>query len=490
GRLVQADNVSDPLESQAFAYDAVGNMTYNSRIGNYVYPSPGQPRPHAPTTINGGSMTYDPNGNLVTGRGRSYTWDWENLPTQINTTQFVYGADRSRLKKLDSGNATLYPLGDDYEIVGGVVTKYVNAAGVGVLGKRIGATPYWSHLDHLGSITLTTDGAGADNLRRTYRPYGDLLTESGAGLDSRGFIDQRQDPETGMAYLHARYYDPEVGVFSAADSLAPFAPGVGVNRYAYAFGAPVWLTDRSGNSTVVVSECQTVFWTRSYGEERQGSERTCETSVFEIVTVTAQVGFDDLRSYATMRIVERAGRGFKSLFGGLLGNDNKDPKTHSGDESTLTQKKPPQKNSGDSSSDGAQSADVGGDTAVVTATSYASLSSGQCQSFDTRLSQNFWMTNNFFPGLTIPTGLGMALRTGRAAGSFVGAPTLWQWGNGAVRGAAFTGFTGGVTFTTAEALASALGVGAFNAASGAAVFEVGVLAGSSAEAFGHVLSCR
>ena len=246
GRLVQADNVSDPLESQAFAYDAVGNMTYNSRVGNYLYPSPGQPRPHAPTTINGGSMTYDPNGNLLTGRGRTYTWDWENLPTQINTTQFVYGADRSRLKKLDSGNATLYPLGDDYEIVGGVVTKYVNAVGVGVLGKRVGATPYWSHLDHLGSITLTTDGAGLDNLRRSYRPYGDLLAESGSGIDSRGYIDQREDDETLVTYLHARYYDPQTALFVGPDPLAPFLDGVGPAKYAYALGDPVGGADRSG----------------------------------------------------------------------------------------------------------------------------------------------------------------------------------------------------------------------------------------------------
>ncbi len=63
-----------------------------------------------------------------------------------------------------------------------------------------------------------------------------------------------------------------------------------------------------------------------YGEQLEGREETCDTSVFEIVTVTAQIAFDDLRSYATLGIIERAGRGLKSSLGGLLGDDNKDPK--------------------------------------------------------------------------------------------------------------------------------------------------------------------
>ncbi len=310
-------------------------MTYNSRVGTYVYPSPGQPRPHAPTTINGGSMTYDPNGNLLTGRGRTYTWDWENLPTQINTTQFVYGADRSRLKKLDSGNATLYPLGDDYEIVGGTVTKYVTAFGVGVLGKRVGPTPFWSHLDHLGSITLVTDDSGVDSLRRIYRPFGDLLAQSGSGENSRGFIDQRQDAETGLFYLHARYFDPSLATFTASDPLHPAGVGVGTNRYAYAFGNPINGHDRSGLGCDTVDGTLTTMSGKTTKHERQYQDcRYHDVETVITIRPAAEFGRYQVPSWSELK------RRFADMFRGL-GSDSRDPKPpKDAGEATAGPKKP------------------------------------------------------------------------------------------------------------------------------------------------------
>jgi hypothetical protein len=37
-------------------------------------------------------------------------------------------------------------------------------------------------------------------------------------------------------YLHARYYDPELGLFLSPDPLHPLTPGVGNNRYSYTAG--------------------------------------------------------------------------------------------------------------------------------------------------------------------------------------------------------------------------------------------------------------
>ena len=57
-RLLSADNTEDNTLDQSFTYDALGNMTYNSKVGTYVYPIPGPStvRPDAVTQIN-------PNGN-------------------------------------------------------------------------------------------------------------------------------------------------------------------------------------------------------------------------------------------------------------------------------------------------------------------------------------------------------------------------------------------------------------------------------------------
>ncbi len=40
--------------------------------------------------------------------------------------------------------------------------------------------------------------------------------------------------ETGLQYLHARYYDPDLGRFLTPDTWDPILAGVDINRYAYA----------------------------------------------------------------------------------------------------------------------------------------------------------------------------------------------------------------------------------------------------------------
>jgi RHS repeat-associated protein len=65
----------------------------------------------------------------------------------------------------------------------------------------------------------------------------------------KGFIGERPDPETGMQYLNARYYDPALGRFISPDDWDPTKAGVGTNRYAYAQNDPVNKSDPNGHVT-------------------------------------------------------------------------------------------------------------------------------------------------------------------------------------------------------------------------------------------------
>jgi YD repeat-containing protein len=76
GRLESATNQDDPDLTQSFAYDTVGNLTYNSRLGTYDYPTPGNPRPHGVTGV-----TADPGALAYAAPGGS------------GTVTFVYGPD-------------------------------------------------------------------------------------------------------------------------------------------------------------------------------------------------------------------------------------------------------------------------------------------------------------------------------------------------------------------------------------------------------------
>jgi RHS repeat-associated protein len=74
--------------------------------------------------------------------------------------------------------------------------------------------------------------------------HGDRLIRSRKHPGSGG---ENQDAETGLLYLHARYYDPAIGRFVSPDWWDPNKPGVGTNRYAYSDNDPVNKSDPSGH---------------------------------------------------------------------------------------------------------------------------------------------------------------------------------------------------------------------------------------------------
>ncbi|MCA0402120.1 MAG: RHS repeat-associated core domain-containing protein [Proteobacteria bacterium] len=99
-------------------------------------------------------------------------------------------------------------------------------------------------------MRLITDDTGASVKRTTYFAYGDRGIESGAATHSeeKGYIGESHDAETGLLYLHARYYDPAIGRFISPDWWDPNKPGVGTNRYAYSDNDPINKSDPNGHS--------------------------------------------------------------------------------------------------------------------------------------------------------------------------------------------------------------------------------------------------
>jgi RHS repeat-associated protein len=110
------------------------------------------------------------------------------------------------------------------------------------------------HRDHLASIRVTSDAAGALAKRVSYRPFGETQAVSGPAAndnETRGWIGATADPETGLLYLEARFYDPLAARFLTPDWWDPSLPGVGTNRYAYADHDPVNKSDPNGHVGIV-----------------------------------------------------------------------------------------------------------------------------------------------------------------------------------------------------------------------------------------------
>jgi len=114
---------------------------------------------------------------------------------------------------------------------------------------------YFIHPDHLGSVALVTDASGAVVSKVTYKPYGEVLRKDPGGNPvSKGpdflrykYTGQEDDPETGLMYYDARYYDPGLGRFITKDTIIPDIGSQGFNRYMYVGGNPVNRIDPSGN---------------------------------------------------------------------------------------------------------------------------------------------------------------------------------------------------------------------------------------------------
>jgi RHS repeat-associated protein len=116
---------------------------------------------------------------------------------------------------------------------------------------------FFLHPDHLGSVSMITDGfgnviTGGNNGGKSsinYKPYGEINRTDSSEPDITKFkyTGQEEDKESGLLYYKARYYDPAIGRFLQADSIVMPENLYGMNRYMYVDGNPVKYVDPSGN---------------------------------------------------------------------------------------------------------------------------------------------------------------------------------------------------------------------------------------------------
>ncbi|HEY3356583.1 MAG TPA: RHS repeat-associated core domain-containing protein [Polyangia bacterium] len=253
GRLTRATNSADATKTETFGYDALGRMTTKSSVGSYAYGA--ATHVHAVTAAGANTYSYDANGNLTSGAGRTLTYNLDHRPISITsggqTTTLVYDAASSRVKKVGPSGTAVY-VGGVYEKRGTAVVKYYLAGALRVAKRDANGNSYF-HADHLGSTRLITNQAGAEVQRYEYAAYGAALSQSGTRPDSHRFTGQEADDETGLMFYQARYYDPALGRFLQPDSLVPSMNSPQqLDLYAYANNSPINYVDPSGHAPLVI----------------------------------------------------------------------------------------------------------------------------------------------------------------------------------------------------------------------------------------------
>ncbi|WP_243374939.1 SpvB/TcaC N-terminal domain-containing protein [Geotalea sp. SG265] len=121
---------------------------------------------------------------------------------------------------------------------------------------------FFYHGDHLGSSNMITDAKGAIYQHLEYFPYGETWIEEGGsyGGNTPGykFTGKELDPETGLYYFGARYYEPVISRWISADPILgkylDGKPNGGIYRslnvamYTYGYQSPLVLVDPDGNA--------------------------------------------------------------------------------------------------------------------------------------------------------------------------------------------------------------------------------------------------
>jgi RHS repeat-associated protein len=258
--------------TQTYTYNMLGNITSKPGNGVYTYPTSGagSTRPHTPSAVNGATYSYDANGNLTSGGGRTYTWTLDNLPASISQTSgsesYTYDADGERIKQVAGSVTTVYLEGGLWEeVVGGVVkASYTFNGQTAVLYTSSPSAFTYLSNDHLGSVSVATGQAQAKT-QQEFDPWGKVRS-GGISATSINFTGQRLDG-TGLLYYHARMYDPLLGRFVSADSVVPGSASGGMDGIAY---KPLTVDfHEPGFVAQIGSENNQPFWFQLSGEQRQ-----------------------------------------------------------------------------------------------------------------------------------------------------------------------------------------------------------------------------
>lgn len=279
----------------AWTYDAIGNISTRTEAGttnvyNYNTSGAGSTRPHAVANVSGlvngyavPRYDYDANGNLNGGAGRGVSWFSFNKvqtvasgPVSLN---YLYDADQERAKEtyilngaLQRSTVYLNPAAgaglyyEDESGVAGIKKKHFITAAGGTVAVIVctavpctstanTSTQYW-HKDHLGSVSVVTNAAGAVVERLAYEPFGKRRNSNGVTdtngtltptSTDRGYTGHEHMAEVGMINMNGRIYDPGLGRFVSADPIIQSASNLqSYNRYSYIWNNPLNGTDPSG----------------------------------------------------------------------------------------------------------------------------------------------------------------------------------------------------------------------------------------------------
>lgn len=241
------------------------------------------------------TLSYDLAGNLTTKTRatgtRTFAWDARGALASVSESEsgtelgrYDYDASGMRVKRATGSEAVEYVLDD-----GHVLQEADGAApahpgyrryhyGYGPLSVTDTNGKRFIQTDALGSPTDLTSTSGAIASVRKYDAWGSYRNDSAptAADEKLGYTGHQYDPETGLVYARARYYDPEVGEFISRDSYeGKTEDSPSLHRFAYAQANPLRYTDPTGHlqNEAQIQDQMDKAWETYHAAEEGSPER-------------------------------------------------------------------------------------------------------------------------------------------------------------------------------------------------------------------------
>ncbi len=272
-QLVRANDGFANLTT-TYTYDLGGNITEKNEYA-YTTGTLGTPTDTIAYTYDadwkdqlasydGQAITYDDIGNPLSYRGYTMTWQGKRLSTLSGngtSASYTYDEQGVRTSKTVNSVTTNFSYNGSLlmaQVSGSVKQLYSYDAGGQLVSVNYNGAEYYYLRNGQNDIVGIMDGSGTKVVEYTYDSWGKPLTVTGTlattlGVDNPFRYRGYYDAETGLYYLQARYYDPEVCRFISADVYMTTGQGiVGSNMYAYCNNSPVILGDKQGTEAIIV----------------------------------------------------------------------------------------------------------------------------------------------------------------------------------------------------------------------------------------------
>jgi RHS repeat-associated protein len=200
------------------------------------------------------TINYDPNGTGGGQQEQALAKDAaapapELSPALTNFNEVLFGLGQ---KPLDTASLKLPTIESYYPEAAKTPATSSSAEGNPSAPRIL----FWYHPDYLGNVDLITERDGYTHEFFMYNPWGEEMHQWNANTyaftSPYRFNAKELDPETGLAYYGARYYQNKIGVWLSVDPLAEKYPDI--SPYAFVANNPIFYVDPDGREIITHRE--------------------------------------------------------------------------------------------------------------------------------------------------------------------------------------------------------------------------------------------